>query len=184
MGLFSKKKKDEGEERHHTSHEDAKALHPQIHDPILTAIQEQQPYEVGSSDPTQSVSPSGALRDVFGHQITNPDISNPARSREERPLDTIRSFEYSATGDESLREMQETPRLGFRPREQFSSMPRFDTNPYAQDENIISFGDPSAAEAENERKNVYYPPTPQSTTVAKQKKKKGLFRRNKGDDDN
>lgn len=179
MGLFSKKKK-EDDDRGHTSHEDAKALHPQIHDPILTAIQEQQPYEVGSSDPTQSVSPSGALRDVFGNQIVNPDISNPARSREERPLDTIRSFEYSATGDESLRELQETQRLGFRPRDQFSSMPHFETNPYAQDENIISFGDPNAAV--DERKDIYYPPPPQSTSAPDKKKKKGLFRRKDKDE--
>ncbi|ORY80330.1 hypothetical protein BCR37DRAFT_330834, partial [Protomyces lactucae-debilis] len=32
-------------------------------------------------------------KDVYGRHIDQPDLSNPTRSRFERPLDTIRSFE-------------------------------------------------------------------------------------------
>ena len=39
-------------------------------------------------------------KDVFGNDIAEPDRSNPTRSRHERPLDTIRSFEAAAYGKE------------------------------------------------------------------------------------
>lgn len=39
-------------------------------------------------------------KDVYGNEITEPDHSNPTRSRHERPLDTIRSFEAAALGKE------------------------------------------------------------------------------------
>ncbi|KAI2464479.1 hypothetical protein F4781DRAFT_436389 [Annulohypoxylon bovei var. microspora] len=37
-------------------------------------------------------------KDVFGNPITDPDRSNPTRSRLERPLDTIRAFEVAIDG--------------------------------------------------------------------------------------
>ncbi|KAI5927636.1 hypothetical protein F4810DRAFT_273434 [Camillea tinctor] len=37
-------------------------------------------------------------KDAFGNPITDPDRSNPTRSRWERPLDTIRSFEAAIDG--------------------------------------------------------------------------------------
>lgn len=39
-------------------------------------------------------------KDVYGQEIVEPDLSNPTRSRHERPLDTIRSFEAAAYGKE------------------------------------------------------------------------------------
>ncbi|CCG81936.1 Putative uncharacterized protein [Taphrina deformans PYCC 5710] len=39
-------------------------------------------------------------KDVYGHPIAEPDLSNPTRSRHERPLDTIRAFEAAAYGKE------------------------------------------------------------------------------------
>lgn len=39
-------------------------------------------------------------KDVYGQDIVEPDFSNPTRSRHERPLDTIRSFEAAAYGKE------------------------------------------------------------------------------------
>lgn len=37
-------------------------------------------------------------KDVYGRDISDPDYSNPTRSRYERPLETIRSFEAAAYG--------------------------------------------------------------------------------------
>lgn len=39
-------------------------------------------------------------KDIYGNTIAEPDFSNPTRSRHERPLDTIRSFEAAAYGKE------------------------------------------------------------------------------------
>lgn len=39
-------------------------------------------------------------KDTYGNEIAEPDRSNPTRSRHERPLDTIRSFEAAAYGKE------------------------------------------------------------------------------------
>lgn len=40
-------------------------------------------------------------RDAFGNPIADPDLSNPTRSRWERPLDTIRGFEAAIDGNYS-----------------------------------------------------------------------------------
>ncbi|KAK7701151.1 hypothetical protein SLS64_010483 [Diaporthe eres] len=37
-------------------------------------------------------------KDQSGNVITDPDLSNPTRWREERPLDTIRAFEAAIEG--------------------------------------------------------------------------------------
>lgn len=42
-------------------------------------------------------------RDADGNIITDPDLSNPTRSRMERPLDTIRSFEAAIDGSYNRR---------------------------------------------------------------------------------
>lgn len=44
-------------------------------------------------------------KDGLGNVITEPDLSNPTRSRWERPLDTIRSFEASIEGDYNRKSM-------------------------------------------------------------------------------
>ncbi|KAK9369675.1 hypothetical protein V1509DRAFT_618774 [Lipomyces kononenkoae] len=89
-----------------------------IADPILTAMSEEQPYEVSASHLGEhsSVSPEMRMRDMFGNVIEEPDRSNPTRSRSERPLDTIRSFEYAATGDRHLRDQIFRERLPWEGR--------------------------------------------------------------------
>lgn len=64
------------------------------------AITEAEPSAVASREKT-SLAPIRAIqhRDSQGNPIADPDRSNPTRSRWERPLDTIRSFE--AAIDES-----------------------------------------------------------------------------------
>ncbi|CDK28373.1 unnamed protein product [Kuraishia capsulata CBS 1993] len=106
-----------------------------VHDPILSAVNEAQPFEQQANDHHRQVSLSNAsgdgyLRDIFGYAIQVPDVSNPARSRDERPMDTIRSFEYAITGDATYRNQLETPQLGFRVRNDF---PTFGVNPYASE---------------------------------------------------
>lgn len=179
-GLFGKRKKKEDKEEEKKSAHRAMPSSSQLHDPILSAVQESQPYEVTNEATTMTVSPSGALRDVFGNPITRPDISNPARSRDERPLDTIRGFEYATTGDERLRENYESNQLGFRPRTNFSSMPQYDQNPY--ENNAVIWGDPNAEYDQKEHAKYH----PQNTVPPqpKKKKKKSIipFRKRKNSD--
>ncbi|EJS43612.1 YGR273C [Saccharomyces arboricola H-6] len=110
--------------------------------PILEAVQEAQPFEEATFSNFQEKHPltensicnaytiydaDGNLKpikDTFGRDITTPDISNPTRPRDERPIDTIRGFEYSITKDPRwLREL-ETSKLGFKTRPGFSVINR------------------------------------------------------------
>ncbi|KAJ5233516.1 uncharacterized protein N7469_005282 [Penicillium citrinum] len=64
----------------------------------LVAMNELQPNDIALQK-----SNMGSLRDIqhkdqYGNVITDPDWSNPTRSRAERPLDTIRSFEAAIYG--------------------------------------------------------------------------------------
>ena len=70
-------------------------------------------FDFYSSVFSQSSGSLGTNRDIFGNEITVPDKSNPTRFRDERPLDTILSFEYQETGNPYVLQMMETPRLGF-----------------------------------------------------------------------
>lgn len=88
-----------------------------VHDPILQAVNEAQPFEEAALDQQlegnsnssltrqsyNMMASNGGFYDVFGKPIHQPDISNPTRARDERPLDTIRGFEYSITGDLSIK---------------------------------------------------------------------------------
>lgn len=95
-----------------------------LHDPILSAVNEAQPFEQ-AADRTNDRRPSylsqesGELKDIFGNSIQSGDMSNPTRSRNERPLDTIRGFEYAITGDMYYRDQLETNRLGWGFHEDF-----------------------------------------------------------------
>ncbi|KAK9387010.1 hypothetical protein V1515DRAFT_570750 [Lipomyces mesembrius] len=102
-----------------------------IADPILTAMREEQPFEVSAAHLGEhsSVSPEN-MRDMFGNVIDNPDRSNPTRSRNERPLDTIRSFEYAATGDKHLKEQIFRERLPWEGRRY---QPTYNTSAYGDD---------------------------------------------------
>lgn len=151
-----------------------KEHHSDIHDPVLSAIRDAQPFEelADTRNVHSSVSPESRYRDMFGNVISNPDHSNPTRQRNERPLDTIRAFEYACTGDEGIREEMETPRLGWTVRS--NPTPQFTSNPYANTDNgnVISFGNSSGG-GDNQG---YVRPQAQAQP---EKKKKGLFGRKK-----
>lgn len=74
------------------------------------AVQELQPQarnllEKVTLDSIRSV----PAKDTQGNLITEPDLSNPTRSRWERPLDTIRSFERAIDGDYKRRTISRGP---------------------------------------------------------------------------
>jgi Uncharacterised protein (DUF2406) len=178
--MFRRRSKETGEpimsqRRSYTQREPEHIKNPSndIHDPILSAIRDAQPFEISNEGTTVSMSPQGRTRDLFGNVIMNPDHSNPSRPRDERPLDTIRSFEYSYTGDERLRDEMETPRLGWSTRRDFQTMPRFEENPYAPHptNNVISLSGAGTA-VNNTQYNRPLPTEPV-------KKKRGLFGRKK-----
>lgn len=135
MGLFRNQSKKSGKYKVKLTHDDEKRLKARsenVADPILNAVNEAQPFEEAAYDHkrnSSSLNGEGNMNDVFGNPISNPDVSNPARSRDERPLDTIRAFEYSITGDTVYKQQLETPQLGWRVRDDF---PLYTDNPYAQ----------------------------------------------------
>jgi hypothetical protein len=108
------------------SSNDYKMHSANVHDPILTAVNEQQPFEQANNNSRDARRPSylsqesNDLKDIFGNSIRQGDMSNPTRSRNERPLDTIRGFEYAITGDLSYRDQLETLRLGWGFHDDFS----------------------------------------------------------------
>ncbi|KAH6650832.1 hypothetical protein F5144DRAFT_543825 [Chaetomium tenue] len=76
---------------------EAKRLHSKA-DPTF-AMQEAEPSAVATTVKSSLASlRSIQHKDVFGNPIPEPDRSNPTRSRWERPLDTIRSFEAAIDG--------------------------------------------------------------------------------------
>ncbi|QID85317.1 hypothetical protein GRS66_007888 [Saccharomyces pastorianus] len=110
--------------------------------PILEAVQEAQPFEEATFSNFQNKHPltenstcnaytvydaNGKLKpikDTFGKDIAIPDMSNPTRPRDERPMDTIRGFEYSITKDPRWLQELETSKLGFKVRSGFSAINR------------------------------------------------------------
>lgn len=105
-----------------------------LKNPILEAMQEAQPFEQAAAAFDEVNSQSRAHlekyrsffttkdgiknppRNIFGQVITEPDFSNPTRSRNERPLDTIRGFEYAISGNPLWKQDLETPIYGFNVR--------------------------------------------------------------------
>ncbi|KAH6638131.1 hypothetical protein C7974DRAFT_390933 [Boeremia exigua] len=63
------------------------------------AMNEAQPIAAALEKPTLQSLRSFQHSDVDGNPIAEPDLSNPTRSRWERPLDTIRSFEAAIDGE-------------------------------------------------------------------------------------
>lgn len=118
MAIFRSKS---GKEIDYETHKqvDYKTHTANVHDPILSAVNEAQPFQEAADisqihrRPTYLSHESGTLKDVFGQQISQGDMSNPTRARNERPLDTIRGFEYAITGDMSYRDQLESNRLGW-----------------------------------------------------------------------
>ncbi|ODQ82896.1 hypothetical protein BABINDRAFT_159389 [Babjeviella inositovora NRRL Y-12698] len=175
MGLFkSKLSQGMGEDTKLNMHS------ANVHDPILSAVNERQPFEAaGDSNVTagnrlsyQQMATEGSMRDVFGAPIQAPDISNPTRARNERPMDTIRGFEYAISGDTGMREQLETPRLGWGFHEDYPQLnygqddSQYDRAPVA---NFNNYGGEQA---------VYTAPV-LNTDEGKKKKKRGLFGKKK-----
>lgn len=155
-----------------------------IHDPILAAVNEAQPFEqAGSAGDRVSytqLAQQQQMNDVFGRPIHKPDISNPTRSRDERPLDTIRGFEYAITGDAHYKDRLETEVLGFRVRDTF---PKFTSNPYGHS-NVNNNGNSNNnapvhnfSGGDQPEQGVYTAPAGKKITTDKKKKKKSFFGR-------
>ncbi|KAJ4402928.1 hypothetical protein N0V91_006839 [Didymella pomorum] len=70
------------------------------------AMNEAQPIAAALEKPTLQSLRSFQHSDADGNLIAEPDLSNPTRSRWERPLDTIRSFEAAIDGEYRRRASQ------------------------------------------------------------------------------
>ncbi|RAR13005.1 snf2 family helicase atpase [Stemphylium lycopersici] len=81
-------------ERKHSDHYD-----PNSKANPNAAMVEQQPMAAALEKPTLQSLRSFQHTDASGNPIADPDFSNPTRSRWERPLDTIRSFEAAIDGE-------------------------------------------------------------------------------------
>ncbi|KAK4162131.1 meiotically up-regulated gene 9 protein [Cladorrhinum sp. PSN259] len=80
-----------------SAEKDAKRIHSKA-DPLL-AMQEAEPAQVAATVKSSLASLRNVQhKDAWGNPIADPDRSNPTRSRWERPLDTIRSFEAAIDG--------------------------------------------------------------------------------------
>lgn len=182
MGVFKKKSSSSKVKAGKITHADENRLKyrsENIHDPVLSAVNEAQPFEEAAYHERNPSSLSeGRMADVFGNTIINPDVSNPARSRDERPLDTIRAFEYSITGDATYKQQLETPQLGWRVREDF---PMFSTNPYGaqtapqngeySDYGNVGYNGASSSSARHAEQAVYQAPRKKES----KKKKRGFL---------
>ncbi|KAG7661767.1 uncharacterized protein J8A68_004715 [[Candida] subhashii] len=146
-----------------------------VHDPILTAVNEDQPFEQAARHenrrPSYLSNDSADLKDIFGRPIRQGDMSNPTRERNERPLDTIRGFEYAITGDVSYRDQLESHRLGWGFHEDFPyyNLSGQTHNQEGNSRPVINFDQHPIYEEQG-----YVKPSGQKT----KKKKKGFFRRN------
>ncbi|ERF68580.1 hypothetical protein EPUS_04678 [Endocarpon pusillum Z07020] len=78
------------------SHKDKKRLYTKA-DPSM-AMNEAQPAAVALEESNLDNIRKITWKDAQGNVIADPDLSNPTRSRMERPLDTIRSFEAAVEG--------------------------------------------------------------------------------------
>lgn len=153
---------------------------------LLQAVNEAQPFEQVNLNTAghfegrrQSylLEELGNIKDIFGQQITQGDMSNPTRSRNERPLDTIRAFEYAITGDISYRDQLETQRLGWGFHEDFPF------NNFQRQALHQGFERPMANFSGAEAQGIYQAPNYSASSLKpgaqKQKKKRGLFGRKK-----
>lgn len=151
-----------------------------VHDPILTAVNEQQPFEQANNNSRDARRPSylsqesNDLKDIFGNSIRQGDMSNPTRSRNERPLDTIRGFEYAISGDLSYRDQLETLRLGWGFHDDFSYYNLANRNNGEVSRPTATFSSPNGDQAIYQAGNYLA-----SSLRPDVKKKRGLFGRKK-----
>lgn len=170
-----------------------------VHDPILSAVQEAQPFEQAAHNgaegdpdarrPSYLSQDSHDLKDIFGQPIVQTDMSNPTRNRNERPLDTIRGFEYAITGDLTYRDQLESNRLGWGFHEDF---PYYNLSGQGNDNNNLGYGNKDGSGNAYSRPVINFDEQPvyqagnysASSLQADQnklqkKKKRGLFGRKK-----
>lgn len=160
-----------------------------VHDPILTAVNEAQPFEEANQvqftrKHSYLSQESGDLKDAFGNRIRQADVLNPTRSRNERPLDTIRALEFAITGDMAYKEQLESSRLGWGFHDDFAY------------QNLFPEGRPAPAGGNGYSQPGYSAPvalfngasqqvyqagnySASSLKAEQKKKKKGLFGRKK-----
>ncbi|KAF2187814.1 hypothetical protein K469DRAFT_771322 [Zopfia rhizophila CBS 207.26] len=107
------------------------------------AMNEAQPIAAALEKPTLQSLRSFQHKDVDGQIIQEPDLSNPTRSRWERPLDTIRSFEAAIDNEYRRRAQPMRPEstvdamsgYGSRRSSYYGvtdSLPGYDQNRYSQ----------------------------------------------------
>lgn len=155
-----------------------------LHDPILSAVNEAQPFEqaVDRSNqrrPSYLSQESNDLKDIFGQPFSNSDMSNPTRARNERPLDTIRGFEYAITGDLSYRDQLESNRLGWGFHEDFA---HYQLNGEGQQQNnlISQYERPTINfDSNGENQPIYQAGNYSATSLKPEKKKRGFFGKKK-----
>ncbi|KAK6455279.1 uncharacterized protein RJT20DRAFT_1120 [Scheffersomyces xylosifermentans] len=157
-----------------------------VHDPILTAVHEAQPFEQAADRsynnrrPSYLSQDSNDLKDIFGNPISQSDMSNPTRARNERPLDTIRGFEYAITGEVGYRDQLESQRLGWGFHEDF---PFYNLQNGSNGEHANASGRPVINFNNNVEQPVYQAGNYSATSLKhdgkKKKKKGGLFGRKK-----
>jgi len=94
FSFHSRKSSGSGTPDLHETHEEKERLRLKTKADPSVAMTEAEPSAVARSEKA-SLAPIRAIqhRDSQGNPITDPDRSNPTRSRWERPLDTIRAFE-------------------------------------------------------------------------------------------
>jgi hypothetical protein len=97
------KQSSQGENHHH--HEKVHTAQISTKADPNSAMNEVQPIAAALEKPTLQSLRSFQHTDVNGNPIADPDLSNPTRSRWERPLDTIRSFEAAIDSEYKRRSM-------------------------------------------------------------------------------
>lgn len=186
MAIFRSKSKAQTDARVSRYEDEELKVHTaNVHDTILSAVNEQQPFEQAADRsfhrrPSYLSNESQDLKDIFGNPIRQADISNPTRSRNERPLDTIRGFEYSITGDVSYRDQLESQRLGWGFHEDFPHYNMARVNEGEHGETLASYSRP-VANFDGGNQTVFQAGNYSATSLqAEQKpKKRGLFGRKK-----
>ncbi|OAA43003.1 hypothetical protein BBO_04918 [Beauveria brongniartii RCEF 3172] len=116
----------------------------------LVAMYEAEPSMVAAMAPDTNTASLRSFqhKDIQGNPIADPDRSNPTRSRWERPLDTIRSFEAAINGGYQRRSsVQRDDAVNWNRRTSMSTFqqPRFPQDSYYGNSRPGSFRDPYTA---------------------------------------
>lgn len=152
----------------------------------LDAVKEAQPFEEATTFNRRTSylsQESDGKFDIYGNRINVPDMLNPLRHRDERPLDTIRGFEYLKNADPLLREIMAPPpqletHLGWGFHEDFPHQNYNGGSPVTEaPRRNYGQGQPSYGMSSN----TYQAPSQEGSSgdSKKKKKKKGLFGRSK-----